>query len=118
MSNEHIARAKNRLHNGTTNEVARAHAEATLALAVETARLADQQATGNLIAASTSGWAWDSVEELDDAQRRIREAVGLPKVEGLRDRIIAEIVADWQHITAATDPVTLEGNIRAIVFSS
>jgi hypothetical protein len=39
----HYGRAKSRLHNGTTNEVARAQAEATLALAYE-------QRTANLIA--------------------------------------------------------------------
>jgi hypothetical protein len=41
--NTHHARATSRLHNGTTNEVARAQAEATLALAYE-------QRTANLIA--------------------------------------------------------------------
>jgi hypothetical protein len=41
--NQHFDRAKSRLHNGTTNEVARAQAEATLALAHE-------QRTANLIA--------------------------------------------------------------------
>ena len=41
--NEHHTRAKSRLHNGTTNEVSRAQAEATLALAYE-------QRTANLIA--------------------------------------------------------------------
>jgi hypothetical protein len=91
--------------------VAAAQAAATIALV-------EQQKTANLIAASTSGWAWDSVEELDDAQTRIREAVGLPKVKGLRDRIVAELVADFKHVAEAADPVTLEGNIRAIVFSS
>jgi hypothetical protein len=41
--NTHHARAISRLHNGTHNEVARAQAEATLALAYE-------QRTANLIA--------------------------------------------------------------------
>jgi hypothetical protein len=41
--NQHHTRATSRLHNGTTNEVARAQAEATLALAYE-------QRTANLIA--------------------------------------------------------------------
>lgn len=41
--NEHFTKAKSRLHNGTTNEVTRAQAEATLALAYE-------QRTANLIA--------------------------------------------------------------------
>lgn len=41
--NQHHERAKSRLHNGTTSEVARAQAEATLALAYE-------QRTANLIA--------------------------------------------------------------------
>jgi hypothetical protein len=41
--NTHHTRATSRLHNGTTNEVARAQAEATLALAYE-------QRTANLIA--------------------------------------------------------------------
>ncbi|WNM64584.1 hypothetical protein SEA_MIDNIGHTRAIN_97 [Arthrobacter phage MidnightRain] len=44
IDNQHFDRAKSRLHNGTTNEVARAQAEATLALAHE-------QRTANLIAA-------------------------------------------------------------------
>ena len=43
MSNAHLERAISRLHNGTTNEVARAQAEATLALAYE-------QRTANLMA--------------------------------------------------------------------
>lgn len=43
MSNQHFERAVSRLHNGTNNEVARAQAEATLALAYE-------QRTANLIA--------------------------------------------------------------------
>jgi len=43
MPNNHIERAQSRLHNGTNNEVARAQAEATIALAVE-------QQTANLIA--------------------------------------------------------------------
>lgn len=43
MSNHHYERAVSRLHNGTTNEVSRAQAEATLALAYE-------QRTANLIA--------------------------------------------------------------------
>ena len=41
--NQHYDRAKSRLHNGTNNEVIRAQAEATLALAYE-------QRTANLIA--------------------------------------------------------------------
>lgn len=41
--NDHFGRAKSRLHNGTNNEVNRAQAEATLALAYE-------QRTANLIA--------------------------------------------------------------------
>jgi hypothetical protein len=41
--NSHHERAVSRLHNGTTNEVTRAQAEATLALAYE-------QRTANLIA--------------------------------------------------------------------
>jgi hypothetical protein len=41
--NQHLERAVSRLHNGTTNEVARAQAEATLALAYE-------QRTANLVA--------------------------------------------------------------------
>ncbi|QWY79713.1 hypothetical protein PP637_gp85 [Arthrobacter phage Persistence] len=48
MSNPHYDRAKSRLHNGTNNEVARAQAEATLALAYE-------QRTANLIALLTAG---------------------------------------------------------------
>jgi hypothetical protein len=42
--NEQFTRAKSRLHNGTTNEVTRAQAEATLALAYE-------QRTANLLTA-------------------------------------------------------------------
>lgn len=41
--NEHATKTKSRLHNGTTNEVARAQAEAALALAYE-------QRTANLLA--------------------------------------------------------------------
>jgi len=44
VNNAHLERAISRLHNGTTNEVTRAQAEATLALAYE-------QRTANLIAA-------------------------------------------------------------------
>jgi hypothetical protein len=43
QGNPHHERATSRLHNGTTNEVTRAQAEATLALAFE-------QRTANLIA--------------------------------------------------------------------
>jgi hypothetical protein len=42
--NEHYTKAKSRLHNGTNNEVARAHVEATLALTHE-------QRTANLLTA-------------------------------------------------------------------
>jgi hypothetical protein len=45
--NHHFDRAKSRLHNGTTNEVARAQAEAALALTYE-------QRTANLIAIAAS----------------------------------------------------------------
>ena len=45
---EQFARAKSRLHNGTANEVTRAHAEAVLALAYE-------QRTANLIAWTAGG---------------------------------------------------------------
>jgi len=44
MSNQHMTQAVLRLRNGTTNEVARAQVEATLALAYE-------QRTANFIAA-------------------------------------------------------------------
>jgi hypothetical protein len=50
MPNPHVEQAKKRLHNGTNNEVARAQAEATLALAHEQARTADALETANLIA--------------------------------------------------------------------
>jgi len=43
MSNQHMTQAVLRLRNGTINEVARAHVEATLALAHE-------QRTANLVA--------------------------------------------------------------------
>jgi hypothetical protein len=67
--NYHMERAKSRLHNGTTNEVARAQAEATLALAYE-------QQTANLIAlqafylAEGTGPSQSSLDE-------IRERLGL-----------------------------------------
>lgn len=77
--NVHHARATSRLHNGTTNEVARAQAEATLALAYE-------QRTANLIA--LWGMADDTVMSLDKANgmgaddwssvaKQIRERLGL-----------------------------------------
>lgn len=112
---EHLANAKANLiaPHGITpaqydQRLAAAQAQATIALV-------EAQQTANLIAASTSGWAWDTVEELDAAQAKIREAVGLPKVEGLRDRIVKELVADVQHIISADDH---EAAIRAIVYSS
>jgi hypothetical protein len=67
MPNDHLDRAKSRLHNGTTNEVARAQAEATLALAFE-------QQTANLIAMLDKIPAPHGQEILHD---RIIERLGL-----------------------------------------
>ncbi|MFI2563050.1 hypothetical protein [Paenarthrobacter sp. NPDC018779] len=56
MSNTHLDQAKSRLRNGTPNEVARAQAEATLALAYE-------QRTANLIAFEKGQWeSWKNNE--------------------------------------------------------
>lgn len=73
--NNYLDRAKSRLHNGTTNEVARAQAEATLALAYE-------QHTANLIAylnaASTIDLSWHASESvLRSVQARVEERLGL-----------------------------------------
>jgi hypothetical protein len=70
--NPHQTRAASRLHNGTINEVQRAQAEATLALAYE-------QRTANLIALygaedlanKMDTPAWDNVAE------QIKERLGL-----------------------------------------
>lgn len=76
--NEHFTRAKSRLHNGTTNEVKRAQAEATLALAYE-------QRTANLIAFEYSQWkAWVGDGLTDEGERlwaqaadQVKERLGL-----------------------------------------
>lgn len=96
---------------------AAAQAHATIALAEQTAALVEQQRVGNLIAASRSGWAWETVEELDDAQARIREAVGLPKVEGLRERIVQAIVSEGEGLFKAVDH-DIEAYARAVVFGA
>ena len=69
--NHHYDRAKNRLHNGTNNEVSRAQVEATLALAYE-------QRTANLIAMYTDG-AEGTVPGIDYAAlvKQISERLGL-----------------------------------------
>ena len=69
--NVHHTRATSRLHNGTTNEVARAQAEATLALAYE-------QRTANLIAMFTDG-ATGPVPDIEYGAliEQIRERLGL-----------------------------------------
>ena len=69
---EHFARAKSRLHNGTTNEVSRAQAEATLALAYE-------QRTANLIALySAADWSNRlTVDQWDDLAQKIEQRLGL-----------------------------------------
>ena len=71
MSNAHLERAISRLHNGTTNEVARAQAEATLALAYE-------QRTANLIAIYSDGND-GAVPDIDYGAliKQIRERTGL-----------------------------------------
>jgi hypothetical protein len=77
--NQHFERAKSRLHNGTTNEVARAQAEAALALAHE-------QRTANLIAlyALEDGWqlainraSGMTRSKWDDVANQIVERLGL-----------------------------------------
>ena len=78
MSTEHFDRAKSKLHNGTHNEVARAQAEATLALAYE-------QRTANLIAFEQGQWqAWRRDELTEDgvalwkrAAEQVTERLGL-----------------------------------------
>jgi hypothetical protein len=74
MPNDHLDRAKSRLHNGTTNEVARAQAEATLALAFE-------QQTANLIAligkVHPNGAGVFSQPEIDKARHQVAERLGL-----------------------------------------
>lgn len=62
--NEHFTRAKSRLHNGTTNETARAQAEATLALAYE-------QHTANLIALEALLQKSGADIEVDAIQERL-----------------------------------------------
>ena len=64
MSNPHLERATSRLHNGTTNEVARAQAEATLALAYE-------QQTANLIALEVLLQGAGADIEVDSIQERL-----------------------------------------------
>jgi hypothetical protein len=78
MSNTHTEAAVRRLHNGTNNEVARAAAEATLALAYE-------QRTANLIAFERTQWdAWrrdelkpEGVELWTKAANQITERLDL-----------------------------------------
>ena len=72
MSEEHFDRAKSRLHNGTHNEVARAQAEATLALAYE-------QRTANLIALLDAGYSTAKVAGVnyEDVADLIKERLGL-----------------------------------------
>jgi hypothetical protein len=69
--NTHHARAMSRLHNGTTNEVTRAQAEATIALAYE-------QRTANLITMYTDG-ATGTVPSIDYVAllEQIKERLGL-----------------------------------------
>ena len=70
--NEHHQRAKSRLHNGTTNEVTRAQAEATLSLAFE-------QRTANLIALLDAGYSTAKVADVDYTviADQIKERLGL-----------------------------------------
>ena len=77
--NEHFIKAKSRLHNGTTNEVNRAQAEATLALAYE-------QRTANLIALygmcdadveALAAQAEISPSDWESIARQIKERLGL-----------------------------------------
>lgn len=78
MPNTALDRAKSRLHNGTTNEVARAQAEATLALTFEQARTADALELANLIQARALG-AFDTAEEYKATRDKIRALAGLPE---------------------------------------
>ena len=68
--NYHLERAKSRLHNGTTNEVARAQAEATLALVFE-------QQTANLIALQAF-YLSEGTGPSQSALDQIRERLALP----------------------------------------
>ncbi|NWL34468.1 hypothetical protein [Paenarthrobacter nitroguajacolicus] len=69
MSNPHFERATKRLHDGTNNEVVRAQAEATLALAYE-------QRTANLIALFSEGFAGRGIDYAG-LETQIRERLGL-----------------------------------------
>ncbi|WP_024817075.1 hypothetical protein [Arthrobacter sp. 31Y] len=70
--NQHFEQAKSRLRNGTPNEVARAQAEATLALAHE-------QRTTNLIALLDAGHSTAQIAGVDyeAVADQIKERLGL-----------------------------------------
>uniref|UniRef100_UPI003F4909B4 hypothetical protein n=1 Tax=Arthrobacter silvisoli TaxID=2291022 RepID=UPI003F4909B4 len=68
--NEHYTRAKSKLHNGTDKEVARAQAEATLALAFE-------QRTANLIAMLQLTQGYWAQGEVKPIAKEIQERLGL-----------------------------------------
>jgi hypothetical protein len=78
-NNPHHAKAISRLHNGTTNEVARAHAEAALALAYEQ-RTANLIALYNITESNCEGMSTAAPmtrENWDSIAQQIKERLGL-----------------------------------------
>lgn len=69
QGNPHFERAEKRLYNGTNNEVARARAEASLALAHE-------QRTANLIGLFSEGFAGRGIDYAG-IEKQILERLGL-----------------------------------------